>query len=133
MTDSADIPVEQLTEDAARAELARLADTIARADVAYHQKDAPELTDAEYDALRRRNVAIEERFPALVRMDSPSTAVGAAPSEGFAKVRHGVPMLSLGNAFADDDVADFVNRGRKFFAQDLARDPEMALCFTAEP
>lgn len=133
MTDLSTKPIDDLTEAEAQAELARLADAIAAADIAYHQNDAPEITDAEYDALRLRNVAIEERFPALVRMDSPSTVVGAAPSEGFAKVRHGVPMLSLGNAFADEDVADFVNRGRKFFEKDFSRDPDFHLFFTAEP
>ncbi|WDR07559.1 NAD-dependent DNA ligase LigA [Devosia rhodophyticola] len=123
------IAVEELSEQDARIELERLAAAIAKADLAYHQNDEPEITDAEYDALRRRNVALEERFPALVRMDSPSTVVGAAPSEGFDKVRHGIPMLSLGNAFDDDDVKEFVGRARKFFE----RDKDLKLVFTAEP
>ncbi|MDP2779870.1 NAD-dependent DNA ligase LigA [Devosia sp.] len=126
-------PVDTLSAPEARVELERLAAAMAEADIAYHQKDAPEISDADYDALRRRNEAIEQRFPALVLPDGPSAAVGAAPAEGFAKVRHGVPMLSLGNAFDDADVADFVARGRKFFERDFSRDPEFKLYFTAEP
>jgi len=133
VTDLSSKPIDDLTEDEAQAELARLAAEIARHDIAYHQNDAPEITDADYDALRRRNADLEARFPALVRMDSPSTAVGAAVADGFAKVRHGIPMLSLANAFADEDVVDFVNRGRKFFERDFARDPDFQLNFTAEP
>ncbi|WP_297108963.1 NAD-dependent DNA ligase LigA [uncultured Devosia sp.] len=125
--------VVDLSEDEARAELERLAAAIAAADVAYHQQDRPEISDAAYDALKRRNDAIEQAFPELVRIDSPSGRVGAAPAEGFAKVRHGVPMLSLANAFEDDDVTDFVARARKFFMQDILRDPDFALAFTAEP
>lgn len=133
MTDLSQKPVDDLTEAEASLELARLADLIAAADIAYHQNDAPDITDAEYDALRLRNIALEARFPALVRMDSPSTAVGAPASEGFAKVRHGIPMLSLSNAFSDDDVADFVGRARGFFQKDIFRDPAFRLEFTAEP
>lgn len=125
--------VVDLSEDEARAELERLAAAIAAADVAYHQQDRPEISDAAYDALKRRNDAIEQAFPELVRIDSPSGRVGAAPAEGFAKVRHGVPMLSLANAFEDDDVTDFVARARKFFMQDILRDPDFVLAFTAEP
>ncbi|MGV8832032.1 MAG: NAD-dependent DNA ligase LigA [Devosia sp.] len=126
-------PIEELTEAEARADLQRLADAIAAADIAYHRNDAPEITDADYDALRRRNEAIEQRFPGLVLADGPSAAVGAAVAEGFAKVRHGIPMLSLGNAFDDADVADFVGRARGFFQKDLLRDPALKLYFTAEP
>ena len=133
MTDLSNKPVDTLSAPEARAELERLAAAMAEADIAYHQKDAPEISDADYDALRRRNEAIEQRFPALVLPDGPSAAVGAAPAEGFAKVRHGVPMLSLGNAFDDADVADFVARGRKFFEKEFARDPDFKLYFTAEP
>ena len=133
MTELSTKPVETLTEEEARAELTRLAAAIAQADIAYHQNDAPEITDADYDALRRRNEAIEQRFPGLALADGPSAAVGAAPAEGFAKVRHGIPMLSLGNAFDDADVADFVGRARGFFQKDLLRDPEFKLYFTAEP
>src|SRR6056297_673477 len=105
---SGDIAVDKLSEAEARDELARLADEIARANRAYHQKDAPEIGDAEYDALKQRNAAIEARFPHLKRADSPTEQIGAAPAESFAKVRHEVPMLSLGNAFSDEDVKDFV-------------------------
>ena len=121
--------VEELTAEAAEQELAELARAIADADRAYHQADAPVITDAEYDALKRRNAAIEARFPELRRPDSPSGRVGAAPSEGFAKVRHARPMLSLDNAFAESEIVDFAERVRRFL--NLA--PEDALAFTAEP
>jgi DNA ligase (NAD+) len=107
-------PVDQLTEAEAAAELEFLAAEIARHDRAYHEQDAPEITDAEYDALRARNAAIEARFPALVRPDSPSRRVGGAPASGFAKVAHGVPMLSLDNAFGPEDFDDFLARARRF-------------------
>jgi len=107
-------PVADLTEADAAAELARLAELIAAADRAYHERDAPDITDAEYDALRRRNAEIEVRFPALVRADSPSRRVGGAPAGGFAKVPHAVPMLSLGNAFGPEDFAEFCERARRF-------------------
>src|SRR5690606_8017692 len=125
--------VSDLSEDEARAELQRLAAALAAADIAYHQNDAPEITDAEYDTLKRRNDALEQSFPELVLLESPSGKVGAAPSEGFAKVRHGVPMLSLSNAFADEDVEDFVARAKKFFMADILREPDFKLEFTAEP
>ena len=107
-------PVESLTPEQAAAELAWLASEIHRHDEAYHGRDDPEITDAEYDALRRRNEAIEDRFPDLRRDDSPSRSVGAAPAAGFAKVTHRVPMLSLSNAFKDEDVADFLAGIRRF-------------------
>ncbi|HRN84660.1 MAG TPA: NAD-dependent DNA ligase LigA [Hyphomicrobium sp.] len=122
-------PVEALSESEAEAELAHLAAEIAQHDRLYYQSDAPEISDAEYDALRQRNDAIEARFPALVRADSPSHRVGAPASETFAKVRHRVPMLSLGNAFDDDEVAEFAGRVRRF----LSLKPEEVLAFTAEP
>ena len=103
-----------MTEAEAAAELERLAAEIARHDRLYHEQDAPELTDAEYDALRRRNAELEARFPNLVRPDSPSRSVGAAPAAGFAKVRHRVPMLSLDNAFDAADFAEFLARVRRF-------------------
>jgi DNA ligase (NAD+) len=124
-----DIAVADLDEDGARAELARLAEAIARANQAYHGADAPEISDADYDALKRRNAGIEARFPHLKRADSPSEQVGVAPAEGFAKVRHEVPMLSLGNAFSDEDVADFMRGVRKY----LGLDEDAALAVTAEP
>ena len=107
-------PVEDLTEAEAREELARLAMEIAWHDRAYHERDTPEIADAEYDALRRRNAAIEARFPALVRADSPSNRVGGAPDSGFAKLRHRVPMLSLDNAFDPADFEEFVARVQRF-------------------
>ncbi|MER0237514.1 NAD-dependent DNA ligase LigA [Fulvimarina sp. MAC8] len=109
----AEKPVEELDETEAAAELERLAREIAEHDRAYYGEDAPTLADADYDALRRRNTAIEERFPSRVREDSPSKRVGAAPSTAFAKVRHAVPMLSLDNAFTEEDVADFAKRVRR--------------------
>src|SRR5207237_218759 len=119
----ADRPVEKLTEEEAAAELERLAAEIAHHDRLYYQNDAPELSDAEYDALRQRNKAIEARFPELIRADSPSRRVGAAPAAAFAKVTHSVPMLSLENAFDDSDVRDFFATVRNFFRrpEDLAR------------
>ncbi len=126
---AAEAEVSALTEAAAKAELKRLAQAIGEADRAYHEQDAPTITDAEYDALRRRNAAIEERFPGLKRTDSPSGHVGAAPAAGFAKVRHGVPMLSLDNAFDAADFAEFVARARRFLG--LAADAPLG--FVAEP
>jgi DNA ligase (NAD+) len=120
---------DQLDEAEAAAELERLAREIAHHDELYHAEDAPEISDAAYDELRARNAAIEARFPGLVRTDSPSRRVGAAPVEAFGKVRHAVPMLSLGNAFADDDVTDFIGRVRRFLG--LGADASVAV--TAEP
>ena len=108
-------PVESLTEEEARAELAFLADEIKRHDRLYHTDDAPEISDAAYDALRRRNTEIEARFPELIRDDSPTRRVGAAPAAGFAKVTHSRPMLSLENAFEEHDVRDFFAGVRNFF------------------
>ena len=93
-------------------------------DERYYQKDAPTVSDAEYDALRQRYNAIEKRFPEFVTSDSPSQKVGAAPSGRFRKVRHAVPMLSLDNAFAEEDVIDFVGRIRRFLK--LADDDKIA-------
>jgi DNA ligase (NAD+) len=121
--------VDALTEAAAKAELARLAAEIGAHDKRYYQEDAPTVSDAAYDGLRRRNEAIEARFPHLVRPDSPSRRVGSAPAAKFAKVRHAVPMLSLGNAFAPEEVADFVGRVRRF----LRLPAEEPIDFTAEP
>ncbi|BCG93784.1 NAD-dependent DNA ligase LigA [Mesorhizobium sp. 131-2-1] len=121
--------VDSLSESEAADELKRLAEEIAEHDRRYHTEDAPTISDAEYDALTRRNLAIEHRFPDLVREDSPSRRVGAPPAEGFAKVRHAVPMLSLAKAYTDEDVADFIERGRRFFD----RDKDLDIAFTAEP
>ena len=109
-----DTPVDILRPEDAAVELERLAAEISQHDQAYYQDDAPSVSDAEYDALRQRNEAIEARFPKLVRADSPSKKVGAAPADGFAKVVHSVPMLSLANAFSEEDVADFLDRVRRF-------------------
>jgi len=122
-------PVDSLTPEEARAELARLAAAIGRANRAYHQADAPEISDADYDALKRRNAAIEAAYPELKRADSPTEQIGAAPSEAFAKVRHARPLYSIENAFAETDVADFVERVRRF----LNLTAEAPLAFTAEP
>jgi DNA ligase (NAD+) len=121
--------VEKLTEAQAAAELERLAAEIAAHDTRYYQDDAPTVSDAAYDALRRRNAEIEARFPSLVRPDSPSRRIGAQPSQKFAKVRHVVPMLSLGNALSDEEVIEFVDRVRRFLR--LPDDTKVA--FTAEP
>jgi DNA ligase (NAD+) len=127
--DTAKLAVDDLTEKQAKAEHARLAAEIAGHDRRYYQDDAPSVTDAEYDALRRRYNAIEARFPQLRTLESLSQRVGAAPSSRFAKVRHAVPMLSLDNAFAEEDVVDFVGRIRRFLR--LPDDEEIV--FSAEP
>jgi DNA ligase (NAD+) len=122
-------PIDKLTPADAKAELMRLALEISLHDKRYYQQDAPSVSDAQYDELRKRNAAIEARFPELIRANSPSKRVGAAPSRGFAKVRHSVPMLSLDNAFSDDDVRDFVGRIRRFLK--LSDDEKIE--FSAEP
>ena len=122
-------PVEKLTEEQAAEELARLAAEIAGHDRRYHAEDAPTISDAAYDALKLRNAAIEARFPELIREDSPSRRVGAAPSSAFAQVQHSKPMLSLDNVFSEEDVTDFVASVRRF----LNLGPEAPLVFTAEP
>jgi DNA ligase (NAD+) len=121
--------VDKLTSAEAAKELDRLAKEIAEHDRRYHGDDAPTISDANYDALRRRNNEIEARFSLLVRADSPSHRVGAVASEKFGKVLHRVPMLSLDNAFSDEDVADFIGRVRRFLG--LKEDAEVAV--TAEP
>ncbi len=126
-----EIPVEALSEAQARRELARLARLIARHDRLYHAEDRPEITDAEYDALRRRNEAIEKRFPHLVRADSPSRAVGAPPSPAFRKVRHALPMLSLQNAMTLEDVAEWLEGVRQFLRE--LRDPHAPIDLACEP
>ncbi len=131
-TPSHSVPVESLTPEEAAAELEHLAATIAYHDRLYYGEDAPEITDAAYDALVRRNRAIEARFPELIRADSPSRRVGAAPTTGFRKVRHLRPMLSLENAFADEDVRDFF-AGVRNFIKELRDDPSIPVEVTAEP
>src|SRR5438874_6038953 len=127
--DTGNIDVEAFTEKQAKAEHGRLAAEIRRHDESYYQKDAPTVSDAEYDTLRRRYEEIEQKFPQLRTLESLSLKVGAQPARGFAKIRHAVPMLSLGNAFSPDDIADFVDRIRRFL--NLKQDD--ALVFTAEP
>ncbi len=119
--------VSELSEAEAAAELAALASVLARANRAYHTQDAPELTDAAYDALKQRNSAIESRFPRLKQTDSPSDRVGAPVADGFAKVAHSVRMLSLENAFESDDLVDFDDRVRKYLGH------TGPLFYTAEP
>ena len=127
--DAPKIKVPDLTEAQAKAELKRLAAEIAAHDKRYYQEDKPTVTDAAYDALRARNAAIEARFPTLIRADSPSRRVGAAPTGRFKKVRHALPMLSLDNAFEEQDVIDFAARIRRFLK--LGEDEKIA--FSAEP
>ncbi|MFL6795292.1 MAG: NAD-dependent DNA ligase LigA [Sphingomicrobium sp.] len=119
----------ELSEAAAANRLMRLAREIARHDKLYHDQDAPEISDAGYDALVRENRELEERFPHLVRPDSPSRRLGAAPTSALAKVAHARPMLSLDNAFSDDEVREFVARVRRF----LALPPDEPVALTAEP
>ncbi len=129
MADLRTIPVAELSRDQAARELARLAAEIAEHDRLYYQQSAPRISDAEYDALKRRNAEIETRFPDLIRPDSPSRRVGAPPAAGFAKVAHTQPMLSLDNAFDETDVRDFVERVRRFLG--LATDEVLEM--VAEP
>ena len=130
--DTATIPVDRLTEAQAKRELIRLAEGIRHHDALYYQNDAPEISDADYDALKRRNAAIETRFPDLVLADSPSKRVGAPAAAGFAKVRHAVPMLSLDNAFDEEDVRDFFEGVRRFI-KELKDDPTIPVAAVAEP
>jgi DNA ligase (NAD+) len=123
------ITISELTEDEARAELARLAELLLKANTLYHTADAPDMSDADYDALKRRNAEIEARFPHLKRPDSPTDQVGAKPADGFSKVTHAVRMMSLGNAFDDDDVADFDRSIRKYLGIGAGE----SLAYTAEP
>ena len=125
----AGIEIDALTKEQAATELERLAHEMAEHDRSYYQLDAPTVSDAEYDALRTRNHEIEARFPALIRGESPSRRVGAAPAQGFLKVRHARPMLSLDNAFDEEDVADFYARIQRF----LGLEPGAAIEVVAEP
>lgn len=126
---SADIPVEDLTIEQARQELARLANVLAEANLAYHQADAPVMEDGAYDRLRQRNSAIETRFPDLKRADSPSDQIGAPAASGFGKIRHARRMMSLGNAFTDEDVEEFIKQVKSF----LGMPSDAPLRLTAEP
>jgi len=121
-------PVENLTEAEATEELMRLADELAAHDLHYHSEDAPVISDADYDALKQRNSAIEARFPEMVRENSPSQRVGALASEQFSSVEHGTPMLSLDNAFSDEEAREFDARVRRFLGLG-----DEAVAYTAEP
>lgn len=125
-------PVAEMTALDAAAELAHLAREIARHDRLYHQQDAPEISDGDYDALRRRYCEIETRFPDLVHPNSPVRRVGAAPADGFRKVAHALPMLSLDNAFSDEDVAEFFASVRRFL-KELRDNPDTPIAVVAEP
>ncbi len=127
-----EIPPEDLSREQAAAELHALAGELAAYDQAYYVKDAPVVSDANYDMLARRNAAIEARFPELVRADSPSKRVGAPPAEGFAKVAHSRPMLSLNNAFTDAELIEFVAQIRRFL-KELSDNPGRPLAMMAEP
>lgn len=129
MTDIEMVALEDLNAQAAEAELAQLAKQLNDANHAYHTQDAPDIDDAEYDRLKRRNAAIEAKFPDLKRADSPSDLVGGPLAEGFSKITHEVRMLSLGNAFDTEDVAEFDGRIRKY----LGLTAEAELSYTAEP
>jgi DNA ligase (NAD+) len=129
MESSEATPIADLTPTDAAEELARLAEEIAGHDIAYHQQDDPTISDADYDALKRRNLEIEARFPELVREDSPSLKVGAARAAQFSEVTHGVPMLSLDNAFADEEAVEFDARIRRF----LRLSADETVGYTAEP
>lgn len=124
-----EVAVDQLTELDAHAELSALAKEIAEHDKRYYQHDDPTIDDAAYDALRARNTAIEEKFPHLKRKDSPTDKVGTPVQSGFSKITHAVPMLSLGNAFAEEDVQDFLDRIRRFLGLDAGEE----LAIVAEP
>ena len=121
--------LDELSEAEAANRLMRLAKEIARHDKLYHDEDAPEISDADYDALVRENRELEARFPHLIRADSPSKRLGAAPTGALAKVAHARPMLSLENAFAKEEVIEFVARVKRF----LALPADAFLAMTAEP
>ena len=127
------LKVEDLTERQARAEHKRLADEIAHHDKLYHEKDDPEISDAEYDKLRQRLKAIEARFPQLVDMFSPTQKVAPTPSTAFAKVRHARPMLSLDNAFSEEEVREFVARVRRALERDIDLDKDEQVALACEP
>jgi DNA ligase (NAD+) len=126
------LAAEDLTDMEASIELAKLAEEINSHDKAYYQNDAPTVSDGDYDALRQRNIALETAFPHLVKEDSPSKRVGAAPTSGFSKVTHARPMLSLGNVFSEEDLDDFLIGVRRFL-KELTDDPSIHLEMVAEP
>lgn len=121
------IKIEDLSKEQAREELKRIADEMAKADIAYYQKDEPYLSDAEYDAIKRRNEQIEARFPELRIVDGPSMRIGAAIRSDFGKVKHKIPMLSLGDVFSEEELLDFINSVHRFLGT------EGNITFSAEP
>jgi len=127
LTNQSDIDV--LTEEQAKAELATLAEKLAAANNAYHGQDAPEVSDAEYDRLKRRNADIEARFPSLMRQDSPTLSIGAPAAPGFGKISHSIAVLSLANGFDAEDITEFDTSVRKF----LGLGPDIAVQYSAEP
>src|SRR5215471_8619584 len=128
----ASIAVDDLTQRQAKAEHERLAEEIRANDVLYHEKDAPEISDAEYDKLRARLKAIEAKFPQLVDPDSPTQQVAPTPTTAFAKVRHLRPMLSLDNAFSDEELQGFIDRVRRGLERETDLKPEHEIAFSCE-
>src|SRR5215470_2343417 len=129
----ASIAVEDLTERQGRAEHKRLADEIAHHDKLYHDQDSPEISDAAYDKLRQRLKAIEARFPQLVDLLSPTQRVAPTPTTAFAKVRHGRPMLSLDNAFTDEELQGFLDRLRRALERETDLKPDAEIALACEP
>src|SRR6478609_5710630 len=127
------LKVDDLTERQAKAEHKRLSDEIRHHDTLYHDKDAPEISDAEYDKLRQRLKAIEARFPRLIDPDSPTQTVAPLPSTAFAKVRHARPMLSLDNAFTDEELQGFLDRLRRALERETDLKPEDEIALACEP
>ena len=129
----ASVAVDDLTERQARSEHKRLAEEIARHDKLYHDQDAPEISDAEYDKLRQRLKAIEERLPELIDAASPTQRVAPTPTTAFAKVRHGRPMLSLDNAFTDEELQGFLDRLRRALERETDLKPDDEIALACEP
>src|SRR5579864_8315699 len=127
------LKVDELTQRQAKAEHKRLAEEIHANDVLYHEKDAPEISDADYDRLRVRLKAIEAKFPQLVDPDSPTQQVAPTPTTAFAKVRHVRPMLSLDNAFSDEELQAFFDRVRRGLERETDLKPDQEIAFNCEP
>jgi DNA ligase (NAD+) len=129
----ASIAVDELTERQARAEHKRLAEEISYHDKLYHEQDAPEISDAQYDRLRQRLKAIEERLPELIDASSPTQLVAPTPTTAFSKVRHARPMLSLDNAFTDEELQSFFDRVRRGLERETDLKPDAEIAFACEP